>query len=68
MNGRIVQIEVVDHYGTPRYYPICENAKKFAKIAKTKTLTMDALRVITSLGYFVKMQEPKRELDSLLAH
>lgn len=38
-------------YGTFNIYPVCDGAKVFAKIAGTKTLTIDACFQIKALGY-----------------
>ena len=50
------QIEVIIEpmYGKWVYYPACENAKAFAAIAGTKTLTEPTLAQIKKLGYEIK--------------
>lgn len=50
------QIEVIiePQYGKWVYYPLCENAKAFAAIAGTKTLTEPTLVQIKKLGYEIK--------------
>ena len=50
------QIEVIiePQYGKWVYYPACENAKAFAAIAGTKTLTEPTLAQIKKLGYEIK--------------
>lgn len=50
------QIEVIiePKYGKWVYYPACEDAKAFAAIAGTKTLTDDTLTQIKKLGYEIK--------------
>lgn len=40
-------------YGNPVIYPACEQARQFARIAGTKTLTLDTLRQIRELGYTI---------------
>jgi len=40
-------------YGNPVIYPACEQARNFARIAGTKTLTLDTLRNIRALGYTI---------------
>lgn len=40
-------------YGNPVIYPACEQARQFARIAGTKTLTLDTLRQIRALGYTI---------------
>lgn len=50
------QIEVIiePKYGKWVYYPACENAKAFAAIAGTKTLTDATLVQIKNLGFEIK--------------
>ena len=60
------QIEVIiePKYGKWVYYPLCENAKTFAQIAGTKTLTEDTLALIKKLGYEIKASA--KSLDELV--
>jgi hypothetical protein len=44
-------VEVKDVYGKPLVYPVSEEAKLFAIIAESKTLTPRVLKIIDSLGY-----------------
>jgi hypothetical protein len=46
-----LQLEIREVYGCPNIYPACDSAKKFAQIAKTKTLSLDALKHIHGLGF-----------------
>ena len=50
-----ITVRVREVYGQPKYYPECEDAKVFAKIARTTTLTEETLRRIMKLGYKVKV-------------
>ena len=50
-----ITVRAKDNYGATKYYPECEDAKVFAKIAKTTTLTEETLRRIMKLGYKVKV-------------
>lgn len=52
-----ITIEVRDVYGHPKFYPHCEDAKVFASIAGTTTLTEANVRRIMKLGYKVKTLE-----------
>jgi hypothetical protein len=47
----IITVEVRSVYGQTKVYPICEQAKLFARIAGTTTLTGETLGYITLLGY-----------------
>lgn len=49
-----IQVQVRNVYGTPTIYPMCENAKRFATIAKTKTLSQANLRDIAALGFSIE--------------
>jgi hypothetical protein len=40
-------------YGGFLFYPICDKAKVFADIAKTKTLSYQTIKHIKELGYEV---------------
>lgn len=46
-----IAVKIKNVYGNPTVYPVCDNAKLFAKIANTKTLTRDTLEQIKKLGY-----------------
>jgi hypothetical protein len=49
----MIEVEVRDVYGQPKYYPVCDKAKLFAEIAGMKTLPLDILKKIEMLGYRV---------------
>jgi hypothetical protein len=53
-----ITIERRDQYGAPVYHPIDDAAKAFARIAKTKTLTPDAIALIRALGYEIEVKHP----------
>jgi hypothetical protein len=48
-----IQVQVKNVYGNEMIYPICEQAKLFAKLANTKTLTRQSIELIKALGYAV---------------
>lgn len=54
-----ITVEVKNVYGNNTIYPVCETAKFFAGLAGTKTLTNDAIRLIKSQGYTVKVKAPE---------
>lgn len=56
-----IEVRIEQHYGRITIYPVCETAKLFAQIAKTKTLTSDAIRHIKDLGYQVRVETPDLE-------
>lgn len=43
-------------YGLETYYPFCDKAKLFAKIAGTTTLTRHAITDIKKLGYEIHIK------------
>lgn len=49
-----IQIQIRNVYGNETIYPICSQAKLFARLAGTKTLTQSALLLIQELGYTVQ--------------
>ena len=44
-------------YGVTKYYPACGKAALFAKIARTKTLSREALELIMALGFEIVFVE-----------
>lgn len=53
-----ITIEVRHVYGVPTIYPACPTASLLARLAGTKTITADALRIIRELGYAVQAKAP----------
>lgn len=53
-----VQIQVRSVYGNDLIYPIDENAKRFAKIAGKKTLSLSDVINIQLLGFKVEQVHP----------
>lgn len=53
-----ITIEQRDQYGATVYHPLDDTARTFASIAKTKTLTLDALQLIRALGYEIEVKHP----------
>lgn len=50
-----IVIRIREVYGNCLAYPVCDNAKEFARIAGTKTLSQDNLYSIERLGFVVKV-------------
>lgn len=48
-------VTIREVYGVPKAYPVCEQAKLFARIANTETLTGKTLGLIAKLGYDVEL-------------
>lgn len=53
-----ITIEQRDQYGARVYHPLDDTARTFASIAKTKTLTLEALQLIRALGYEIEIKHP----------
>ncbi len=62
-----ITLERRDQYGAPAYHPIDDAARLFARIARTKTLTPDALALIRALGYQIEITHPKTYLEEINA-
>lgn len=56
-----IEVEARDVYGVTKFYPICEKACIFARIAGTTTLTRETIKQIKELDYAVviKVREPQ---------
>lgn len=50
-----IRINVRNVYGTPKAYPVCENAQIFAAIKGDKTLGIVTLAQVLRLGYEIHM-------------
>lgn len=61
-----ITVNIEPQYGKWVYYPACEDAKAFAAIARTTTLTEQTLAHIRELGYEIKAQA--KSLDALTQH
>ena len=44
-------VEVKNVYGVQTVYPVCDQAKFFAALAGTKTLTSQTIKLIRQAGY-----------------
>jgi len=52
-----ITIRCDKNYGVETFYPACERAQLFARIAGTKTLTRNTLRDIAALGYQIDIEQ-----------
>ncbi len=55
---KTIKIEQRDVYGNRVFYPVCDDAKAFATIAKSKTLTRETLQTIKRMGYEIRVSQP----------
>ena len=60
--GKQITVQLADQYGVQVVRPVCEDAKRFAAIAGTKTLTDRAIEQIKALGYTIHELPPQRTL------
>ena len=51
-----IQVFIKNVYSKYFFYPKCKIAKSFSDIAKTKTLSIETLNTITSMGYDVQLE------------
>ena len=59
-----IEVIIEPQYGRWVYYPACKDAKVFAEIAGTKTLTENTLVQIKNLGYEIKASA--KSMDELI--
>ena len=52
-----IVVKIKNNYGTEVVYPVCEHAKLFARIANTRTLTLDVIANIKSLGITISVEQ-----------
>jgi len=52
-----ITIRCDKNYGIETFYPACERAQLFARIAGTKTLTRNTLRDIAALGIEIEIEQ-----------
>jgi hypothetical protein len=53
-----ITVEQRAQYGAIVFVPLCTTAQQFASIAKTKTLTAQALHTIKAMGYKIEVKHP----------
>jgi hypothetical protein len=54
-----ITVNIKSNYGALAAYPACPNAARFAALAGTKTLTLEALQTIKALGFEVIQKTPQ---------
>lgn len=64
-----ITVKVANQYGNMVLVPVCPQAKLFAKLAGTKTLTKQAVLTIKELGFEVVIADvpPLEELMGLFS-
>ena len=61
LGKNILLVEFKNVYGVERIYPICDNAKLFASIAGTKTLSEENLQSAQKLGFRIEQKWQQQE-------
>jgi len=51
-----ITVEIKNVYGNETIYPVCDTAKKLAKLTGNKTLTLAAIQTIKELGYTIAIK------------
>ena len=54
-----ITVEIKNVYGVQTVYPVCAQAKFFAALAGTKTLTAQAVKLIKQQGYALRVVTPE---------
>ena len=53
--SRKITVKIKSVYGEEKVYPVCPDAKTFANLAGTRTLTLGTIEQIKRLGYKVEL-------------
>jgi len=51
-----ITVKIKNVFGHERIYPVCPQAKLFARLAGHKTLTRHAISIIKDMGYSVTQE------------
>lgn len=51
-----ITVEIKNVFGNERIYPVCPQAKLFARLAGHKTLTRDTIDLIKKMGYSISQE------------
>jgi hypothetical protein len=51
-----ITVKIKNVFGNERIYPVCPQAKLFARISGHKTLTRDTIDLIKKMGYSVSQE------------
>jgi len=51
-----ITVKIKNVFGHERIYPVCPQAKLFARISGHKTLTRDTIDLIKKMGYSVSQE------------
>jgi hypothetical protein len=65
MEKLTITIQVDKAYGGYLFYPVCDKAKTFTELAKTKTLSYQAIKLIKQLGYEVVSKDMSYPMEAI---
>lgn len=51
-----IKVQIKQNYGVDTVYPLCEKGRVFARIAGTKTLTEQTIKLMKQLGYTLELE------------
>ena len=54
-----ITVQIKNVYGNETIYPACPTSAFFCRLARTKTITDDMLRLIRAQGYEIRTEAPK---------
>ncbi len=58
----VIRVQVRQVYGRDTIYPANPQAAAIARLAGTKTLTSEALRIAQSMGFTIEVEAPSVQL------
>ena len=61
-----ITVTIKHVYGEHKVYPACENSRRFAEIAGTKTLTPHTIRQIKAMGITVGIADKQSQLERMI--
>lgn len=61
-----ITVTIKNVYGEDKVYPACENSRRFAEIAGTKTLTQHTIRQIKAMGIAVGISDSQSNLERMI--
>ena len=54
-----ITVQIKQVYGNETVYPACKSSAFFCRLAGTKTITQEMMRLIVAQGYTVRVEAPR---------